>query len=150
MIPEAYVWLVWSAAFLVPWAWLYRRVPAHRRAMLWASTFTTPFGQRRQDMKMVSAIIRTSKLKAVEDALVESGRPDISVTRVAGYAGRPMLARSELTPHVRVDIVLQDSAVEAVIERICAAAWTGLSGDGVAYVQHVDRIIKVKGSRRGG
>lgn len=98
-------------------------------------------------MKMVSAIIRTGKLKAVEDALVESGRPDISVTKVAGYAGRPMLARSELTPHVRVDIVLQDSAVESVTERLCAAAWTGLPGDGVVFVQPVDQITKIKRTR---
>lgn len=44
MIPEGYVWLAWSSAFLVPWALLYWRFPAHRRAMVWASLFTAPFG----------------------------------------------------------------------------------------------------------
>lgn len=98
-------------------------------------------------MKMVSAIIRTGKLKEVEDALVQSGRPDISVSKVVGYAGRPMLARSELTPHVRIDIVLEDSAVDAVVERIRAAAWSGLPGDGVVFVQPIDRIAKVRTAR---
>lgn len=44
MIPVEYVWLVWSMAFLAPWAVLYWRFPQHRRAMIWASAFTTPFG----------------------------------------------------------------------------------------------------------
>lgn len=44
VIPAPYVWLVWSSAFLLPWAVLYWRSPSHRRAMLWASWFTTPFG----------------------------------------------------------------------------------------------------------
>ncbi len=44
MISETYVWLVWSSAFLVPWAVAYLAFPAHRRVMLWASLFTMPFG----------------------------------------------------------------------------------------------------------
>ena len=44
MIPDQYVWLVWSSAFLVPWALLYWRFPEYRRAMIWASVFTAPFG----------------------------------------------------------------------------------------------------------
>lgn len=44
MIPAAYVWFVWSSAFLLPWGFLYWRFPTHRRAMVWASLFTAPFG----------------------------------------------------------------------------------------------------------
>jgi len=44
MIPQQYVWLVWSCAFLVPWALLYWAFPVHRRAMIWAAVFTAPFG----------------------------------------------------------------------------------------------------------
>ena len=44
MISEGYVWLVWSVAFLAPWAAAYLAFPVHRRAMIWASLFTTPFG----------------------------------------------------------------------------------------------------------
>ena len=41
---DQYVWLLWSSAFLVPWFVVYLAFPAHRKAMLWASLFTTPFG----------------------------------------------------------------------------------------------------------
>jgi len=44
MIPEQYVWLAWSSAFLLPWAALYLAFPLHRRAMFRASLFTAPFG----------------------------------------------------------------------------------------------------------
>lgn len=44
MIAKQYVWLVWSLALLLPWTALYLAYPKHRRAMLWSSLFTTPFG----------------------------------------------------------------------------------------------------------
>lgn len=44
MISDRYVWLIWASAFLLPWVVLYLMFPSHRRAMWWASLFTTPFG----------------------------------------------------------------------------------------------------------
>jgi len=44
MIPERYVWLVWSSAFLLPWLGAFAACPRQRKAMLWASLFTMPFG----------------------------------------------------------------------------------------------------------
>jgi len=39
-----YTWLLWAAAFLLPWALLFITRPALRRPMLWASMLTAPFG----------------------------------------------------------------------------------------------------------
>ena len=44
MIPEHYVWLIWSSAFLVPWLGLFLCFPRDRRIMTWASVLTMPFG----------------------------------------------------------------------------------------------------------
>jgi hypothetical protein len=44
MMLDQYVWLAWSSAFLVPWLAAYLAFPQQRRAMVWASLFTTPFG----------------------------------------------------------------------------------------------------------
>jgi hypothetical protein len=44
MIPDQYVWLVWSITFLLPWLAAYAAFPRHRRAMIWASVFTAPLG----------------------------------------------------------------------------------------------------------
>ena len=34
-MPDQYVWLVWSSAFLVPWLAAYVAFPRHRKAMMW-------------------------------------------------------------------------------------------------------------------
>jgi hypothetical protein len=44
VIAEQDVWLFWSSAFLAPWLAAYAAFPRHRKAMWWASLFTTPFG----------------------------------------------------------------------------------------------------------
>lgn len=44
MISDQYIWLFWSSAFLIPWAGIFAFFPAQRRAMVWASLFTMPFG----------------------------------------------------------------------------------------------------------
>jgi hypothetical protein len=44
MIPDQYVWLVWSIAFLLPWLAAYAAFPRHRKAMMWASLLTAPLG----------------------------------------------------------------------------------------------------------
>lgn len=44
MIPDSFIWLAWSITFLIPWIGLFVAFSEHRRAMLWASLFTTPFG----------------------------------------------------------------------------------------------------------
>lgn len=41
---DRYVWTVWAFVFLVPWAVLWLAFREHRRAMAWASLFTTPLG----------------------------------------------------------------------------------------------------------
>lgn len=41
---DDYVWITWSASFLLPWAALYLAFPRQRRTMMWASLFTMPFG----------------------------------------------------------------------------------------------------------
>ena len=39
-----YIWLIWSAAFLLPWVAVFAARPALRTRMLWASALTAPFG----------------------------------------------------------------------------------------------------------
>jgi len=39
-----HIWLLWSAAFLLPWLALFLAFPRHRKVMRQASIFTMPFG----------------------------------------------------------------------------------------------------------
>ncbi|MCB0309182.1 MAG: hypothetical protein KDD48_07405 [Bdellovibrionales bacterium] len=44
MTSDQYVWLLWSLSLLIPWIGFFSFFPRHRKAMLWASLYTTPFG----------------------------------------------------------------------------------------------------------
>jgi len=44
MISDQYIWLLWSSAFLLPWALVYGLYPQYRHAMLWSSLLTMPMG----------------------------------------------------------------------------------------------------------
>lgn len=44
MIPDSWVWPVWSFSFLLPWMALWLAFPRHRRVMLRVSLLTAPFG----------------------------------------------------------------------------------------------------------
>ena len=44
MIPDRYVWPVWSSAFLLPWLAAYAAFPRQRTVMLWTSLSTAPLG----------------------------------------------------------------------------------------------------------
>lgn len=44
MIPEQYIWLLWSCAFVVPWTILYIAFPVYRKVMLGTSLVTMLFG----------------------------------------------------------------------------------------------------------
>jgi hypothetical protein len=44
MIPDAYVWLTWSSASLVPWLVLFKTLRRWRKVMSLVSLFTMPFG----------------------------------------------------------------------------------------------------------
>lgn len=98
-------------------------------------------------MKLVSAIVRTGRLERVEDALIEMGVPDITVSKVSGFAGRRLLDRKELTPHMRVDVVIPGNQADRVAECICEAACTGLPGDGIVVVMPVEKVVKIKTRR---
>lgn len=39
-----YTWLMWAAAFMLPWVLVFVVQPALRRPMVWASVLTAPFG----------------------------------------------------------------------------------------------------------
>ena len=43
-LPDHYVWLVWSSAFLVPWLALFLSFRRDRKVMMWASALTMPLG----------------------------------------------------------------------------------------------------------
>ncbi len=109
-------------------------------------------------MKKVEAIIKPFKLDEVKEALHEIGVSGITVTEAKGFGrqkGHTELYRGaeyvvDFLPKVKLEVVVEDSLADRVVEAIAAAAQTGRIGDGKIFVTNIDEAIRIRTGERGG
>ncbi|SRR5579871_2083435 len=103
-------------------------------------------------MKLIIAIIKPFKLEVVREALGRLGVQGMTVTEAKGYGrqkGHTEIYRgAEYTvnflPKVRIEIVVDDSLAERVVEAVCGAAKTGQIGDGKIFVSTIDHAVRIR------
>ncbi|MBV2234551.1 MAG: P-II family nitrogen regulator [Sterolibacterium sp.] len=103
-------------------------------------------------MKKVEAIIKPFKLDEVREALSEISVSGLTVTEVKGFGrqkGHTELYRGaeyvvDFLPKIKLEIVVADDSVDAVIEAIIKAARTGKIGDGKIFVSPVEQIVRIR------
>ena len=108
-------------------------------------------------MKKIEAIIKPFKLDEVKEALHDVGVSGITVTEVKGFGrqkGHTELYRGaeyviDFLPKVKVEVVVEDTLVENVIEAISQAARTGRIGDGKIFVIPIDEAVRIRTGDRG-
>ncbi len=95
--------------------------------------------------KKITAIVRTSVLSAVEDALKDVGVPGVSVSQVKGYGEySDFYAKDWMVTNSRVEVFIDAECAEAVAQAIMNAAHTGLEGDGIVTITSVDVIYHIR------
>jgi nitrogen regulatory protein PII len=120
----------------------------------WAWTYGN---QREGAVKKVEAVIKPFKLDDVKDALHEVGVSGITVTEVKGFGrqkGHTELYRGaeyviDFLPKVKIEVVVEDSLVDNVVEAIAESARTGRIGDGKIFVLDVDQAVRIRTGDRG-
>ncbi len=108
-------------------------------------------------MKLVAAIIKPFKLDEVREALADIGVSGLTVTEVKGFGrqkGHTELYRGaeyvvDFLPKIRVEVVLPAPMVEAAIDAIIKAAFTGKIGDGKIFVTAVEQAIRIRTGESG-
>ncbi|MCP5559126.1 MAG: P-II family nitrogen regulator [Verrucomicrobiaceae bacterium] len=108
-------------------------------------------------MKKVEAIIKPFKLEDVKEALSEKGVEGMTVVEVKGFGrqkGHTEIYRgSEYTvdflPKVKIEVVVEDSRCDDVVEAIVKAANTGKIGDGKVFVSEVLEAVRIRTNERG-
>lgn len=108
-------------------------------------------------MKRVEAIIKPFKLDEVKDALVAAGVKGMTITEVRGFGrtgGKREVYRGsayivDFIPKVRVEVVVPDELVEAVLEAIETSAKTSRIGDGKVFVLPVEEALRIRTGERG-
>ena len=108
-------------------------------------------------MKMVIAIIKPFKLDEVREALSQIGVQGITVTEVKGFGrqkGHTELYRGaeyvvDFLPKVKIEIAVDESILDRVIEAIEQSARTGKIGDGKVFVFELEQVIRIRTGETG-
>ena len=108
-------------------------------------------------MKKVEAIIKPYKLDEVKTALTQVGVQGLTVTEVRGFGrqkGHKEQYRGaeytvDLVPKVKIEVVVGDAAVTAVVEAITRAARTGEIGDGKIFVYSLEAVSRIRTGEKG-
>lgn len=108
-------------------------------------------------MKQITAVIKPFKLDDVREALAAVGVSGLTVTEVKGFGrqkGHTELYRGaeyvvDFLPKIKVEVVLDDEAVEAAVDAISKAARTGKIGDGKIFVTAVEQVVRIRTGETG-
>lgn len=108
-------------------------------------------------MKLVIAYIKPFKLEEVKDALKAVGVTGMSVGEIRGFgrqSGQTEVYRGaeykvEFVPKTRIEVAVDDDAVDRVVSAIENAAHTGDIGDGKIIVLPIESILRIRTGERG-
>lgn len=108
-------------------------------------------------MKKIEAIIKPFKLDEVKDALQKAGIQGMTVCEVKGHGrqkGHTELYRGaeyivDFLPKVKLEVVVDDTQVQSVVDMIVNAAKTGKIGDGKIFVSNLEEIIRIRTGETG-
>ena len=111
-------------------------------------------------MKLITAIIRETKLDQVREALIDNEITRITVVRVSGhgqqfnediYRGKKVVPN--LIPKVKLEIAVNDTFVDITVNTIIDNARTnaaGEVGDGKIWITPIEECIRIRTGDKGG
>ena len=108
-------------------------------------------------MKLITAIIKPHQLDEVKGALEAYGISGMTVSEASGYGrqrGHAEVYRGaeyqiDFVPKVKLEIVVEESSVDGIIEAILKAGVTGKIGDGKIWVTSVERLVRIRTGEEG-
>ncbi|MFN9924059.1 MAG: P-II family nitrogen regulator [Cyanobacteriota bacterium] len=103
-------------------------------------------------MKMITALVRPSKVDAIKTALVSIEVVGMTVSDVRGFGrqkGQVERYRGneftvDFLPKVKITTVVSDDKVDAAIAAIANAARTGEIGEGKIFVTPVETAVRIR------
>jgi nitrogen regulatory protein P-II 2 len=103
-------------------------------------------------MKLITAIIKPFKVDDVRQAIADIGVQGVTVTEVHGFGrqrGHTEIYRGaeysvDFLPKTKVEIAVDDTVVEQVIEAITNVARTGKIGDGKIFVTQLQQAVRIR------
>ena len=108
-------------------------------------------------MKLITAIIKPFKLDDVRQAVADIGVQGITVTEVQGFGrqrGHTELYRGaeyrvDFLPKTKIELAVDDSIAEQVVEAITNVARTGNIGDCKIFVINLEQAVRIRTGETG-
>jgi nitrogen regulatory protein P-II 1 len=108
-------------------------------------------------MKLITAILKPSKLEEVKTALQDAGVAGMTVSEAIGFGrqlGHTEVYRGSeytvnLIPKIRLEILADEDDVKRIVDVIVKSASTGSIGDGKVWTTPVDSIVRVRTGEEG-
>tara|TARA_R110001592_G_scaffold3525_20_gene20050 strand:- start:2157 stop:2495 length:339 start_codon:yes stop_codon:yes gene_type:complete len=108
-------------------------------------------------MKMIMAIIKPFKLDDVREALMKDGIEGLTATEVKGFGRQKGQTENYQTPDysvsflpkTKIEIAVDDAAVDKVVQTIQRAGETGRIGDGKIFVYDLLRAVRIRTGEEG-
>lgn len=107
-------------------------------------------------MKLITAIIKPHQLEPVRDAMERFGVTGMTVSEASGYGrqrGHSEVYRGaeytvDFIPKIRLEVLVDESDADSVINLIVQQARTGRIGDGKVWSVPVDQVVRVRTGER--
>jgi nitrogen regulatory protein P-II 1 len=108
-------------------------------------------------VKLVVAILKPFKLDDVKEVLKNIGVQGMTLTEAQGFGrqrGHTEVYRGaeyevDFVPNIRIEVAVDDSQVDEVVDAIVSSAATGKIGDGKVWVLPLETIVRVRTGERG-
>ena len=108
-------------------------------------------------MKLVVAILKPFKLDDVKERLKALNVSGMTITEAQGFGrqrGHTEVYRGaeyevDFVPKLKLEVLIDDSQVDEIVEAIVSAANTGKIGDGKVWVVPVEQAVRVRTGERG-
>ncbi len=96
-------------------------------------------------MKMICAVVRSSKVDEVAHRLKSIGVSGCTVFSVRGYGDECHLYAPLIHGgHHKLEIIVGDDQVDRVVNDITEHAFTGLEGDGILSVIDLGSVVEIR------
>lgn len=113
--------------------------------------------QENKKMKLITAIVKPSKLDDVRQALSDLGVQGMTVTEVKGFGrqkGHTELYRGaeyvvDFLPKTKIEIAVDTAMTERVVEAVLQSARTGKIGDGKIFVVDLEQTVRIRTGETG-
>ena len=108
-------------------------------------------------MKLITAIVKPFRVADIREALTTAGVRGLTVSDVQGFGrqgGHTEVYRGaeyqvDFVPKARMEVIVDDSDVAAVLDVIVAAAGAGKIGDGKVWITALDDVVRVRTGEHG-